>query len=104
MSVKRKPHHALSAIQSRFATVADLEISTSAWRSAQGLGFGLADIVAVVQALEPADFVKSETAHHPRNSKVWHDSYVIPFDDMDLYLKFAGETLIDVALVSFKEK
>lgn len=28
---------------------------------------------------------------------------VIPFDDMDLYLKFAGETLVDIVLTSFKE-
>ncbi len=57
----------------------------------------------VVQALEPQDFVKSETAHNPPNHRVWHDSYVIPFDELDLYVKFAGEVLIDVTLVSFKE-
>jgi len=77
MTVKRKPHHDLTAIQAKFADV--------------------------VQALEPADFVKSETAHSPPNSKVWHDTYNIPCDGLFLYLKFAGETLIDVVLTSFKE-
>jgi motility quorum-sensing regulator/GCU-specific mRNA interferase toxin len=47
--------------------------------------------------------VKSETAHNPVNSKVWHDSYRIQCDGLYLYLKFAGETLIDVVLTSFKE-
>lgn len=57
----------------------------------------------VVQALEPGDFRKSETAHSPPNSKVWQDTYNIPYDGLYLYLKFAGSTLIDVTLTSFKE-
>ena len=60
-------------------------------------------IVAVVQALSARDFVKSETAHSPPNSRVWHDSYRTWIDDVELYLKFAGETLIAVTLVSYKE-
>lgn len=47
--------------------------------------------------------MKSETAHSPPNSKVWHDSYRIPFDGLWLYLKFVGETLIDIVLTLFKE-
>jgi motility quorum-sensing regulator/GCU-specific mRNA interferase toxin len=47
--------------------------------------------------------VKSETAHSPPNPRRWHDTYVTPFGAWDLYLKFAGETLIDVTLASFKE-
>lgn len=103
MSVKRRPHHDLRAIKARFASVETLEISTTALRSAQALGFALEDVVEVVEALEPPDFVKSETAHSPPNPRRWHDTYVTPFDERDLYLKFAGETLIDVVLVSFKE-
>ena len=57
----------------------------------------------VVQALKPSDFVKWETAHSPPNSKVWHDTYNIPCDGLQLYLKFSGQTLIDVTLTSFKE-
>lgn len=103
MARKRVPHHSLSAVQARFCDVASLEITRTATRSAQALGYSLDDVVAVVQALEPQDFVKSETAHNPVNSKVWHDSYRIPCDGLYLYLKFAGETLIDVVLTSFKE-
>ncbi len=103
MASKRVPHHNLSAVQAKFCDVASLEITRTATRSAQALGYSLGDVVAVVQALEPRDFVKSETAHSPVNSKVWHDSYRIPCDGLYLYLKFAGETLIDVVLTSFKE-
>ena len=103
MSIKRKPHHELAAVQAKFASVETLEITGKATWDAQALGYSLEDIVAVVQALENQDFVKSETAHSPPNSKVWHDTYKIPYDGMGLYLKFAGETLIDVILTSFKE-
>jgi len=103
MAVKRKPHHDLKAVQARFATVETIEITRSALASARTLGYDLADIVAAVQALELRDFVKSETAHHPPNSRIWHDTYHLPWDGCGLYLKFAGETLIDVVLTSFKE-
>lgn len=103
MAVKRKAHHDLASIQAKFADAGSLEITTRAARDAQAIGYSLEDIVDVVQALEPGDFVKSETAHSPPNSKVWHDTYNIPCDGLYLYLKFAGETLIDVVLTSFKE-
>ena len=103
MTVKRKPHHDLAAIQAKFADVESLEITTKAVRDAQAIGYSLEDIVDVVQVLGSGDFVKSETAHSPPNSKVWHDTYNIPCDGLYLYLKFAGETLIDVMLTSFKE-
>jgi motility quorum-sensing regulator / GCU-specific mRNA interferase toxin len=80
-----------------------LEVTGRATRDARTIGYTLEDIVGVAQALEPGDFVKSETAHNPPNYRVWHDSYVIPYDDLWLCLKFAGETLIDVVLTSFKE-
>jgi len=103
VTVKRKPHHDLGAIRAKFADVDSLEITTTALRGAQAIGYSLEDVVDVVQSLEPRDFIKSETAHSPPNHRVWHDTYIIPFDDMDLYLKFAGETLVDVTLTSFKE-
>lgn len=102
-TIKRKPHHDLTAVQAKFATVGGLEITRAAVENARTLGFALEDVIAVVQALEPGDFIKSETAHSPPNAKVWHDTYNLPWDDRWLYLKFAGETLIDVTLTSFKE-
>lgn len=103
MTVKRTPHHDLTAIQTKFGSVDSLEVTSKAARDAQKIGYSLEDIVDVVQALEPGDFIKSETAHNPPNHRLWHDTYNIPCDGMWLYLKFAGETLIDVVLTSFKE-
>ena len=103
MTVKRRPHHPLDDLKVKFSSADTLEITTSALRGAEALGYDLEAVVGIVQQLEPGDFIKSETAHHPRNHRVWHDSYRAPFDGMELYLKFAGETLIDVVLVSFKE-
>jgi motility quorum-sensing regulator/GCU-specific mRNA interferase toxin len=100
VTVKKKPHHDLNAVKAKFASAETLEMTTAAFRSAQSLGFVLEDVVDVVQALEREDFVKFETAHSPRNPRCWHD---IPFGDYDLYLKFAGETLVDLTLASFKE-
>ncbi|MCA0359029.1 MAG: type II toxin-antitoxin system MqsR family toxin [Proteobacteria bacterium] len=103
MAAKRNPHHALAAIQTKFATVAGLEITRVATENARALGYGLQDVVDAVQALQGGDFIKSETAHSPPNSKVWHDTYNLPWDGRVLFLKFAGETLIDLTLTSFKE-
>jgi motility quorum-sensing regulator/GCU-specific mRNA interferase toxin len=100
---KSVPHHLLSGVQAKFVDVENLEITSSAIRSANAIGYSLEDVVDVVQALERSDFVKSETQHSPINPRVWHDTYKAPMDGMWLYLKFAGETLIDVTLVSFKE-
>jgi motility quorum-sensing regulator/GCU-specific mRNA interferase toxin len=104
VTVKSTPHHDLIAIRAKFAAVDSLLITAKAVRDAQAIGYSLEDVVDVVQALEPRDFVKSETAHNPPNHRMWHDTYVIPYDDMDLYLKFAGETLTDIVLTSFKER
>jgi motility quorum-sensing regulator/GCU-specific mRNA interferase toxin len=62
MTVKRTPRHDLKAIQAKFGSVDSLEITGKATRDAQKIGYSLQDIVDVVQALEPGDFVKSETA------------------------------------------
>jgi motility quorum-sensing regulator/GCU-specific mRNA interferase toxin len=103
VAIKRKPHHDLTAVQAKFARLATLEITRSAVEGARALGYSLEDIVEAVQALERGDFIKSETAHSPPNSRVWHDTYNMPWHGRWLYLKFAGETLIDVRLTSFKE-
>ncbi|BBK32873.1 hypothetical protein STHU_35070 [Allostella humosa] len=101
--IKRRPHHDLTAVQAKFARVETLELTRSAAQGAHALGFTLSDVVAVVQALKPRDFIKSETAHSPPNPRVWHDTYNLPWEELVLYLKFAGETLIDITLTSFKE-
>ena len=104
MTVKRSPHHDLVGIQAKFATVKTLDATKTALLSAQALGYGRQRIVEAVQSLNPSDFVKSETAHSPPNHKVWHDTYNLAWNERWLYLKFAGETLVDIRLTSFKEQ
>jgi len=103
MTIKRRPHHHLAAVQAKFATLEKLEVTRNAGEGARALGYSLKDIVEAVKALKTGDFIKSETAHSPPNSKVWHDTYNLPWSGRWLYLKFAGETLIDITLTSFKE-
>ena len=103
MTVKRKAHHDLTAVKAKFASAETLEMTKPAFRSAQALGFGREEVVEAVQALQRSDFVKSETQHHPPNHRCWHDTYKSEQGEYYLYLKFAGETLIDLVLVSFKE-
>ena len=51
-----------------------------------------------MQALTRSDFVKSETQHHPPNHRCWHDTYKSRQGEFDLYLKLAGETLVERCL------
>ena len=101
--VKLKPHHPLAKVQEKFATIDALQITVTALMSAQAINYSRQDVVDAVQALTGRNFVKSETAHSPPNSKIWHDTYRQDSGSRQLYLKFAGETLVDVTLVSFKE-
>ena len=100
---KLRPHHNLAAVKEKFIDVKTLEVSRTAVEGARALGYSLVDIVNVVKALLPSHFIKSETAHSPPNSKIWHDTNKMSWNGRKLYLKFAGETLIDVRLTSFKE-
>ena len=103
MAIKRTPHHPLVKVQQKFSRQESLEITRTALESARSLGYTLKDVVEAVQALDRRNFVKSETAHSPPNSRIWHDTYKMFWDGRGLYLKFAGETLIDLVLTSFKE-
>lgn len=100
---KLKPHHDLVSIQGKFKTVRDLEITRTAEETAMSLGYGLQDVVDAVQDLLREDFVSSSPAHSPPIPGVWHDTYNMKWDGMRLYIKFAGATIIDITLVSFKE-
>ena len=52
MSVlKNVPHHPLSGVQAKFADVESLEITSSAIKSANAIGYSLEDVIDVVQAL-----------------------------------------------------
>ena len=100
---KKRPTHDLRKIQEAFDTTDNLVITGTARRSAFQLGYSLDDVVAAVQDLLPEDFVHSKPAHSPPQPGVWHDSYIMPWDKRNIFIKFAGATIVDIALTSFKE-
>ena len=67
------------------------------------MGYDLTDVWRAVQALRPGNFVKSAPAHNPPVPGVWHDTYTMRWDGRPLYIKFAGSTIVDIVLTSFKE-
>jgi motility quorum-sensing regulator/GCU-specific mRNA interferase toxin len=102
---KKEPTHDLPQIQARFVDVDSLEITNAAKASARALGFGLNNVVAAVQQdLRRGHFVKSEPPRNPPMSGVWHDTYTMRWRGFLVYVKFAGATIVDIVLTSFKEK
>ena len=98
---KRKPHHDLQAIKSAFSSGKGL-FTGVATRDAAGLGCGLSEITAVIQAITRSHFYKSMTANY--NASVWQDVYHVPHDGMTLYVKFTDNGGSEFTLLSFKEK
>jgi motility quorum-sensing regulator / GCU-specific mRNA interferase toxin len=78
---------------------AKVRTTHAARRGAIDLGFELSDMLAVVTALEPADFYKSMTTH--ADHTVWQDVYRPSTSAGDVYLKLT--VIDDVLIVSFKE-
>jgi len=71
----------------------------SAEVGAAQMGLGVSDMLAIVLALEPADFYKSMTTN--ADHKVWQDVYRPSTQAGDVYLKLT--VIDDVLIVSFKE-
>ena len=82
--------------QSRF------EITRTANRNAQELGFYEKDIYEVVSTMKDEQFYKSMTSY--ANHKIWQDVYHVPYEDLILYIKFTKNTISEFTLLSFKEK
>jgi motility quorum-sensing regulator/GCU-specific mRNA interferase toxin len=104
LRIKKRPTHDLKKIQETFDTTDNLVITGTARRSAFKMGYALEDVVEAVQDLMPEDFVHSKPAHSPAQQGVWHDSYIMPWDKRNIFIKFAGATIVDIALTSFKER
>jgi len=95
---KRTPHYRLTTVKA-LIEAGKVRVTRSARVGATALGFELADMLAVVLALTPADFHKSMTTH--ADYTIWQDVYRPSTRAGDVYLKL---TVIDDALiVSFKE-
>ena len=80
----------------------DYEITKTAQKSAENLGFKLSDIDKFISTIERKHFYKSMTSY--ANHKIWQDVYHVPFEDMILYVKFTKNLISEFILLSFKEK
>lgn len=76
-----------------------MRTTQTARAGAVALGFGYADMLAVVLELKPSDFYKSMTTY--ADHTVWQDVYRPKTSNGDVYLKLT--VIDDVLIVSFKE-
>jgi motility quorum-sensing regulator/GCU-specific mRNA interferase toxin len=102
MTEKRKPTYDLEAFKTVFASVERLTVTGTALRSAAALGFGRAEIVAIIQTMKRAHFYKSMTAS--ADPRLWQDVYHVPSQTGVLYVKFTADAVTEFLLLSFKEK
>ncbi|TDM05462.1 MAG: mRNA interferase MqsR [Ideonella sp. MAG2] len=95
---KSSPHCKLAVVKALVAA-GKVRATHSARMGAAALGFELADMLAVVMDLGPADFYKSMTTH--ADHTIWQDVYRPSTPAGDLYIKLT--VIEDVLIVSFKE-
>jgi motility quorum-sensing regulator/GCU-specific mRNA interferase toxin len=98
----RRPHFDLAAFKAACGDVGHLTITTTALRTAAGLGFSRSDIALVIRSMKPMHFLKSMTSYG--NSKRWQDVYHVPQENMVLYVKFTDDGATGFAVLSFKER
>lgn len=102
MTEKRKPTYDLTAIKEAFSSTDRLKVTSTALRTAAGLGFGRREIVATIQSMDRRQFMKSMTSY--ADHRVWQDVYYVPSDAGVLYVKFTADVMTEFLLLSFKEK
>lgn len=95
---KPTPHCKLTVVKSLVAAH-KVRTTQSARLGATALGLELQEMLAVVMALQPADFYKSMTTY--TDHTVWQDVYRPSTEVGDVYLKLT--VIDDVLIVSFKE-
>ena len=95
---KNTPHCKLPVVKALLAS-GQVRSTFSALAGGAALGLDFNGIVAVVQALTPADFYKSMTTH--ADHRVWQDVYRPTTSVGEVYLKLT--VIDDVLIVSFKE-
>jgi motility quorum-sensing regulator/GCU-specific mRNA interferase toxin len=79
---KRQPTYDLEALRAAFSTVQGLRLTGAALRGAATLGFGRAEIVAIIQMMQRTQFYKFGM----------------------IYVKFTADAVSEFLLQSFKEK
>lgn len=95
---KSRPHCKLPRIKLLTAS-GKVRATYSALAGGAGLGLDFAAMVAVIQALTPANFYKSMTTH--ADHTLWQDVYRPLTPAGEVYLKLT--VVDDVLIVSFKE-
>lgn len=95
---KRTPHCKLSRVK-ELVEAGKVRSTQTARAGAFALGFNFSDMLAVVMALDPADFYKSMTTY--ADHTIWQDVYRPTTTAGDVYLKLT--VIDDVLIVSFKE-
>lgn len=98
---KRRPTHDLSAIRALLGDAATLNLTATAFQDADDLGFGEADVAAVIAGLTPRMFYKSMNTY--ADPRVWQDVYHVPARDLMLYVKVQRDADGVYRLMSFKE-
>jgi motility quorum-sensing regulator/GCU-specific mRNA interferase toxin len=92
----------LAKIKSVFSSKKRLNITGSALRDAAALGYGSAEILEVIQSIEPGHFYK--TMRSEKRPGLWQDVYRVPDRGLELYVKFTSDTVTEFKLLSFKER
>ena len=95
---KRTPHCKLYRVK-ELVEAGKVRTTQTARVGAVALGLSYSDMLAVVLALNPADFYKSMTTY--ADHKIWQDVYRPKTTAGDVYLKLT--VIDDVLIVSFKE-
>lgn len=99
---KRKPSFDLEEFKAVCGDPRRLAITTSALKTAVGIGFGRAGIAEVIRSMRPAHFYKSMTS--VRDYRHWQDVYHVPWQEMILYVKFTDDVVTEFTVLSFKER
>ena len=99
---KRRPSFRLERFQAVCGDPRRLAITRSALLDALSMGFGRADVAAVVRSMKASQFYKSMTSF--TDSRRWQDVYHVPWNGTVLYIKFTDDALIGFAVLSFKER
>jgi motility quorum-sensing regulator/GCU-specific mRNA interferase toxin len=98
---KRRPHYALSLVQTHVARCGAAAFTKTALDGGRAMGLTLAEMLAVIASLSGRDFFKSMTTY--ADHRIWQDVYYANTPvRKEAYIKI---TLRDAApVIQFKER
>lgn len=99
---KLRPTYDLDAFQEACSSKDGFEITWAARTGAQELSLSFAEILEVLQSIQRSHFYKSMTSY--QDHSVWQDVYHVPWDDVQIYVKFTAGRILEFRLLSFKER